>query len=89
MSHVKHQNLAHQHSREQDKFVLRLPEGMRETIADKAKEQRRSMNMEIIQRLEQSLQVDQELQRLQSALDDAHFRIRVLQTQAQAEGATA
>lgn len=87
MSHVKDQSLAKTHSREQDKFVVRLPDGMREAIADKAREQRRSMNMEIIQRLEDSFQTDLELQRLQAALDDAHFRIRSLQEQVQ--GATA
>jgi hypothetical protein len=42
-------------SRTADKFVVRLPEGMREHIADVAKTHHRSMNSEIITRLEQSL----------------------------------
>jgi len=87
MSHVKSQPSAKAQSTELDKFVVRLPDGMRERIADKAREQRRSMNMEIIQRLVDSFEADLELQRLQAALDDAHFRIRRLQEQVQ--GATA
>lgn len=42
-------------SRTADKFVVRLPDGMREQIADVARESHRSMNSEIIARLEQSL----------------------------------
>ncbi|MGF0338236.1 Arc family DNA-binding protein [Ectopseudomonas toyotomiensis] len=87
MSHVKNQPSQSAKREELDKFVVRLPDGMRELIADKAKEQRRSMNMEIIQRLVDSFEADLELQRLQAALDDAHFRIRSLQELVQ--GATA
>lgn len=43
-------------SRTADKFVVRLPDGMRERIADVAKVHHRSMNSEIIARLEQSLE---------------------------------
>jgi metal-responsive CopG/Arc/MetJ family transcriptional regulator len=42
-------------SRTADKFVVRLPEGMRERIAEVAKNHHRSMNSEIIARLEQTL----------------------------------
>ncbi|MNQ43927.1 Arc-like DNA binding domain protein [compost metagenome] len=42
-------------SRTADKFVVRLPDGMRETIAQVAREHHRSMNSEIIVRLEASL----------------------------------
>jgi hypothetical protein len=42
-------------SRTADKFVVRLPEGMRDHIADVARNHHRSMNSEIISRLEQSL----------------------------------
>ena len=42
-------------SRTADKFVLRLPHGMRERVADVARDAHRSMNSEIIARLEQSL----------------------------------
>lgn len=42
-------------SRTADKFVLRLPDGMRERICEVARNQHRSMNSEIISRLEASL----------------------------------
>lgn len=45
-------------SRTADKFVVRLPEGMRDRIAEVAREQHRSMNSEIIARLQNSLQHD-------------------------------
>jgi len=45
-------------SRTADKFVVRLPDGMRERVAEVAKENHRSMNSEIISRLEQSLLAD-------------------------------
>ena len=50
-------NLAYS-SRTADKFVVRLPEGMRDRIAEVARNPHRSMNSEIIARLEQSLQED-------------------------------
>ena len=42
-------------SREQDKFVLRLPDGLRDCIATLAGDNHRSMNSEIINRLERSI----------------------------------
>jgi len=45
-------------SRTADKFVVRLPDGMRERIAEVARTHHRSMNSEIIARLEQSLAVE-------------------------------
>ena len=42
-------------SRTADKFVVRLPDGMRERIADVARNHHRSMNSEIIARRERSL----------------------------------
>ncbi|SBW84434.1 Conserved hypothetical protein [Pseudomonas veronii 1YdBTEX2] len=42
-------------SRTADKFVVRLPEGMRDQISDVSKVHHRSMNSEIIARLEISL----------------------------------
>ena len=38
----------------QDKFMLRLPDGMRERIREAAEQNKRSMNAEIIARLEAS-----------------------------------
>ncbi|MNB61172.1 Arc-like DNA binding domain protein [compost metagenome] len=42
-------------SRTADKFVVRLPDGMRERIAEVARTHHRSMNSEIIARLERSM----------------------------------
>jgi len=54
-------------SREQDKFVVRLPDGLRPEIAAVARNNHRSMNGEIIFRLQQSLILEQ-IQREQSSL---------------------
>lgn len=45
-------------SRTADKFVVRMPNGMRDRIAEVARNQHRSMNSEIIARLESSLHQD-------------------------------
>ena len=45
----------HYTSRTADKFVVRLPDGMREHIAEVERQHHRSMNSEIIARLEHSL----------------------------------
>lgn len=42
-------------SRSADKFVVRFPEGMRDRVQEIAKESHRSMNSEIIARLQDSL----------------------------------
>ncbi|KAA8697152.1 Arc family DNA-binding protein [Pseudomonas proteolytica] len=46
-------------SREQDKFVIRLPDGLRPQIAATARNNQRSMNGEIVIRLQRSLTQDQ------------------------------
>jgi hypothetical protein len=45
-------------SRNADKFVVRLPKGMRQSIADVARNYHRSMNSEIVSRLETSLKAE-------------------------------
>ena len=47
-------------SRTADKFVVRLPDGMREKIAEISKENHRSMNSEIIDRLALSIERDEQ-----------------------------
>lgn len=42
--------------RDYDKFMLRFPDGMRDSIAERAKANGRSMNSEIVQILEDELQ---------------------------------
>lgn len=46
-------------SRTADKFVVRLPDGLRDKIFDVSGDNQRSMNGEIVYRLEQSLRDDQ------------------------------
>ncbi len=43
--------------REYDKFMLRFPDGMRDAIAERAKRNGRSMNSEIVQILQDTLEV--------------------------------
>lgn len=43
------------HSRTADKFVVRLPEGMRDQIADRAEQDDRSMNAVFVQALKKYL----------------------------------
>lgn len=45
-------------SHEKDKFVIRLPDGLRPAINAKAKANLRSMNNEIIHRIERSLELE-------------------------------
>lgn len=51
--------------RTEEKFVIRLPDGMRGRIADQARANTRSMNSEILHRLEHT-------EVLESALERAH-----------------
>lgn len=46
-------------SRDADKFVVRMPDGLREKISTLADENDRSMNSEIVNRLKRSITQDQ------------------------------
>ena len=48
-------------SREQDKFVLRMPDGLRPEISDAASTNDRSMNSEIIFRLNRTIELETQL----------------------------
>lgn len=54
-------------SRTADQFVVRFPEGMRDRIAEAARENNRSMNAEIVARLERSFNVVVEFQTPENA----------------------
>nr|WP_081066542.1 Arc family DNA-binding protein [Burkholderia anthina] len=65
-------------SRSADQFVVRLPDGMREQIAEEARKNNRSMNAEIVARLEFSLDPNNDPERI-AALDQvAEYTKRVL-----------
>lgn len=55
--------------RDYDKFMLRFPDGMRDAIAERAKQNGRSMNSEIIQILEDRLSTERSLEDF--VIDDA------------------
>nr|WP_052334978.1 Arc family DNA-binding protein [Burkholderia cenocepacia] len=66
-------------SRSADQFVVRLPDGMREHIAEQARKNNRSMNAEIVARLEFSLDPNNDPERI-AALDQvAEYTKRVLE----------
>lgn len=52
-----------------EKFVVRLPDGMRERIANVAKSSHRSMNAEIISRIGSTFETDNEIARLKAIID--------------------
>lgn len=49
----------HTNSRNADKFVIRLPDGLRDRISEVARGHHRSMNSEIIARLVQSIEIEE------------------------------
>ncbi|HAW3716458.1 Arc family DNA-binding protein [Escherichia coli] len=53
--------MADKQVKDYDKFNLRFPDGMRETIAERAKRNGRSMNSEIIQILQDAIEGSSEL----------------------------
>ncbi|MFG1421738.1 Arc family DNA-binding protein [Roseixanthobacter liquoris] len=56
--------------REYDKFMLRMPEGMRDRIAREAKSNGRSMNAELIARIEKTLEDDTALAKLTDRVEE-------------------
>lgn len=66
----------------QDKYVLRLPDGMRERIKAAAEKNNRSMNAEIISRLEDSDRTAELLEKafasIKQLADDASYNVEVL-----------
>lgn len=56
-------------ARDLEKFMLRMPEGMRERIAREAKANGRSMNAELIARIEKTFDEDGVIEYLVSKID--------------------
>ncbi len=59
----------------QERFLIRLPEGMRDRIAEVAKLNGRSMNAEILDRLERSLQADIGLREMEGRMSAVEFQL--------------
>jgi predicted ribosome quality control (RQC) complex YloA/Tae2 family protein len=57
-------------SEQADKFIVRLPDGMRDRIATAAKSNNRTMNAEIVARLEESFEVMSEAKQVLAYLRD-------------------
>ena len=63
-------------SRKLDKFILRLPDGMRDAIAASAKANNRTMNAEIVQRLQNSFNSKHQVTKASSGYEaDADERL--------------
>ena len=65
--------------RVQDKFVIRLPDGLRPEIAAVASRNHRSMNSEIIHRLERSLSLERVLDQKNRVIAQLLSRINELE----------
>lgn len=56
--------------RDFEKFMLRMPEGMRDRISREAKANGRSMNAELIARIEKTLEDDTALEKLADRVEE-------------------
>ena len=52
-----------------ERFVVRFPKGLRPQIAEAARQAHRSMNAEIISRMGRTLELEDEVSRLQRVID--------------------
>ncbi|AXA67711.1 Arc family DNA-binding protein [Pseudomonas oryzihabitans] len=66
---TKRKPAAHKAAHEDEKFVVRFPKGLRPQIAEAAKQAHRSMNAEIISRMGRTLELEDEVSRLQRVID--------------------
>lgn len=76
-------------SRTADKFVVRLPDGLRADIAVLAEDNDRSMNSEIVNRLKRSITQDQLNEEQTKLIGMLLQRITELEAQLQPEGEAA
>lgn len=66
-------------SRTADKIMIRLPDGMRERLTAAAEEAGRSVNAEVVARLEASFVRDEEAAAARETIEDHDMRIRDLE----------
>lgn len=73
-----------------DRYIVRFPEGMRERLKDEAASNNRSLNAEIIARLERTLDPDQNIHPAALAVTEEIVErvIRKIRAQEQATGAS-
>lgn len=72
-------------SRTADKFVLRLPDGLRSDISTWATSNERSMNSEIVHRLKRSITQDQQQEEQAKMISLLLNQVETLETQLQAQ----
>jgi len=71
-------------SRTADKFVIRLPDGLRERISEAADSNHRSMNGEIIARIDGSLDLERKYDEMRQLNDFLNRKIAILELSARA-----
>jgi hypothetical protein len=59
----------HVSSAHDEKFVVRFPHGMRERLSASARDNQRSMNAEVVFRMDHSLALEAEIARLKAVID--------------------
>lgn len=62
-------------SRKLDQYIVRFPDGMRDKLKNAAKDNKRSMNAEIVERLERSFESEETISYLQDLLAKARREI--------------
>lgn len=65
----------------EDKFVVRMPQGLRDQLKQKAADNHRSANSEIVYRLERSNALEEELARANRMVDELFAKNQRLQTE--------
>lgn len=70
------------YSRAADKFVVRLPDGLRERISEAAENNHRSMNGEIVARIHDSLDFERKCEEMRQLNDFLNRKIAVLEAAA-------
>lgn len=70
-------------SRTADKFVVRLPDGLRERINEAAGNNHRSMNSEIIARIDGSLDLERKYEEMRQLNSFLNQKIAILEAAAQ------
>ncbi|HCL4036102.1 TPA: Arc family DNA-binding protein, partial [Pseudomonas aeruginosa] len=65
----------------EDKFVVRMPQGLRDQLKQKAADNHRSANSEIVYRLERSNALEEELARANRMVDELFAKNQRLQAE--------
>ena len=76
---MAHSPMATRSPQAQDKYILRLPSGMRDRLKSEAHDNGRSLNAEMVQRLSVSLEADEEGERLWEELHKRDAKIRQIE----------